>query len=226
MRFPQIALPLLLIGASQPGSPQNQPVAVELFTSQGCSSCPPADAFAEELAGRSDVVVVTRPVTYWDRLGWRDTLGRKENTALQQAYAQHRISEDGVFTPQMVIAGRYSVIGSDRRQAALRIDKARREAATAIAVVDGKIGIAGSGGPAEVRLVALRASVPVQIGSGENGGRTIRYSNVVIAETVIGHWNGKPSRFPVPAETTKGANRRAIIVQKGTGGPILAATYL
>lgn len=226
MRRVLVAFSLALTGASAPGVGPTLPVAVELFTSQGCSSCPPADAFAEDLSKREDIVVLTRPVTYWDRLGWRDTLARSENTRLQQAYADRTGDPEGVYTPQMVIGGRFSAVGSDRRQVMALASKARRASGAAIAVRQGAIGIAGKGGPAEVRLIGLRSSVTVKIGKGENGGRTVRYTNVVVSETVVGQWNGKPTRFAIPNSLPPDADRRAIILQQPNGGPILAARYL
>ncbi len=227
MRAIKLVLALTaLMGATDPEAPKPaQPVVVELFTSQGCSSCPPADAFAESLARRADVVVITRPVTYWDRLGWKDTLARDSNTDLQRAYASRGGEGSGVYTPQMMVQGRFAAVGSDRSKISQQIASARGGLKAAIAVRTGVAGVAGSGGPADVKLIGLRSNVEVRIGSGENGGRMIRYSNIVVSERVLGRWHGGAETFPLPSETLPGADKMAIIVQSPNAGPILAAAY-
>jgi hypothetical protein len=220
---------ILLVSASQTRADRPatsaQPVVVELFTSQGCSSCPPADAFVEELATQSDVVAITRPVTYWDRLGWKDTLARPENTELQRAYAARGGEGAGVYTPQIMVQGRFGAVGSNRGVVQNGIARARSSVTAAIAVRPGLLAIAGKGGPADVRLVGLRSHRIVRIGDGENGGRTIRYSNIVMGERLIGKWNGNAQTFELPALNISGADRYAVIAQSGTG-PILAGRYL
>jgi hypothetical protein len=216
-----------LLGATGPEAPQSaHPVVVELFTSQGCSSCPPADALAELLSQRPDLVVLTRPVTIWDRLGWKDTLAREENTSLQRAYAAHGGEGSGVYTPQTVVQGRYPAVGSDRTQIGRQIAAARASITAAIAERSGVIGVAGEGGPADVKLLALKSSQPVRIGSGENGGRMIRYSNIVIAERLLGRWQGGAASFKLPEGFVQGADKWAVVVQSPKAGPIFAATYL
>lgn len=201
------------------------PVVVELFTSQGCSSCPPADALAEVLSQNPDVVVITRPVTYWDRLGWKDTLARPENTALQQRYAARGGEGSGVYTPQTMVQGRFGAVGSNRQIIETQIAQARRSLKAAVAVRPGLIVVAGQGGPADVRIVGLKSSQTVRIGRGENGGRMMRYSNIVMGEKTLGRWDGGTQKFSSGDISIPGANRYAVIVQSGTG-PILAAHYL
>lgn len=224
MRKLIIFAPLLLIGASV--APQSHPVAVELFTSQGCSSCPPADAFAEELAKNPDVVVITRPVTYWDRLGWKDTLARESNTQLQRAYAAKGGEGAGVYTPQTMVQGRFGAVGSDRALIQRQIAKARREIKAAIAVRPGVIAVAGEGAPADVKLVSLKSQITVRIGNGENGGRVIRYSNVLVAEQSLGRWQGGAQTYVLPATRVAGADKMVVILQAPGSGAILAAHYL
>lgn len=204
------------------------PVVVELFTSQGCSSCPPADAFQEELAKDPNVVAITRPVTYWDRLGWKDTLAREANTNLQRAYAGNGQAGAGVYTPQMVVSGKAGVVGSDRSAVNRLIADAKKRTTAAIAVKGQVIGVAGAGAPADVKIIGLKASRIVRIGSGENGGRVVRYSNIVMSERVIGRWNGGEQAFALPAQSTSvaGIDRYAIIVQAPNFGTILAGRYL
>ncbi|RVT40968.1 DUF1223 domain-containing protein [Sphingobium algorifonticola] len=219
------------IGAAQRPLPAKAPVVVELFTSQGCSSCPPADAFMGTLAARPDLVALTRPVTYWDRLGWKDTLGRTANTQLQNGYAARQLRGAGVYTPQIVVQGGDAAVGSNRGGVAWLIDRAK-PISTLDVVKDGGGRIVqlrgGSGGATEVKLVALKAQADVRIGRGENGGRTVRYHNVVLDERVIGRWNGGAARLAVPASAlrVRGADRYAVIVQRPGPGAIVAAHYL
>ena len=226
MRAPILALMLAGCGAAAE-VPAPPPVAVELFTSQGCSSCPPADAVMAKLAKEPGVVAITRPVTYWDRLGWKDTLAQPANTALQQAYTGHRIPGAGNYTPQAVVAGRSGTVGG--REATVRqlIGTARRQPQATLMTDARSVAVNGKGA-GEVVLVALRRSVTVPIGSGENGGRTITYSNVAISERALGQWTGGWKRFAIPAGATgvAKADRYAVLVRQAKGGPILAARYL
>jgi hypothetical protein len=201
-----------------------QPVVVELFTSQGCSSCPPADAFIEQLAARPDILAITRPVTYWDRLGWKDSLAREENTALQRSYAARGGEGAGVYTPQTMVQGQFGAVGSDRALVLRQIARARREMAAAIAIRPGFVAVDGKGAPADVKLITLKPSRIVRIGSGENGGRLIRYSNIVSSEQLLGRWTGGAETFALPK--ARCTERCAIIVQKPGFGAILAGGYL
>jgi hypothetical protein len=212
---------------SGPASPAH-PVVVELFTSQGCSSCPPADVFLEKLAREPGIVAIARPVTYWDRLGWKDTLAREENTNLQRAYADKGLGGAGVYTPQMVVQGGHGAVGSSQSEVRALIAKAGAQAAPQLIVGNGGITVSGGNGNAVVTLVAVKSSVPVSIGNGENGGRQIRYTNVVKAERSLGRWSGTAQLFPIAQEWLKmpGADRYAVIVQNGRAGPILTAVWL
>jgi hypothetical protein len=200
------------------------PVLVELFTSQGCSSCPPADALAVKLARDPAVLVISRPVTYWDRLGWKDTLARQSNTDLQRAYAQQGFDSNGVYTPQMVFDGDLGAVGSDASTVRHMIARSAKAVKPSLALDRGAIAVDGKG-TGELVLVALRSSVSVGIGSGENGGRKVVYTNVVQDETRIGQWSGGPARFAIPpaAMHVARADRYAVILRKPAGGPVLAA---
>lgn len=215
-----------------PAAAALHPVVVELFTAQGCSSCPPADAVLDRLAQDPNVVAISRPVTYWDSLGWRDTLARPANTALQRAYAARQGSND-VYTPQAVVQGNVAVVGGRTGAIHRAVDEAAVRPGPALHFETGAGGrlLALDGAsprPAEIRLLALRGRVPVAIGRGENSGRTVDYVNVVVAEEVIGAWRGGPLRLPLPAAHLRvpGADRYAIIVQEPNAGPILAAGFL
>lgn len=221
---------------SSPGNSTSSrdPVVLELFTSQSCSSCPPADALAAKLVRDPKLVVITRPVTYWDRLGWKDTLGRPENTALQRAYARKKNQGSGVYTPQIVVDGRHGAVGSSEAKIRGLIAASARLPAPEVSVSSARGGgytITLSGptdAPAQIALVALDRSETVGIGNGENRGRTITYTNVVRDEDVIGRWNGGSASFTVkPSQLeVKGANRYAVLVQQTGAGAILTGRYL
>lgn len=219
---------------SQPLPANGEPVLIELFTSQGCSSCPPADRLAARMANESRLVIITRPVDYWDRLGWKDTLASPQNTALQRAYAKRGLSGyNGVYTPQTVVNGRFGEVGSD--ESALR-RQVRGAAITSNAVIrihraNGKLGV-GLGGAttkrAELMLVAVAKRRSVQIGRGENGGRTIAYTNVVLSERRIATWNGGKASHLIASGQMKvqDADRYALVLRVPGGGEVLAARWL
>jgi hypothetical protein len=235
MRFAFVlpALLGLLMAASQP-APRLSPVALELFTSQGCSSCPPADALVEKLAKEPNIVVFSRPVTYWDRLGWKDSLAREANTELQRAYAKRGQAGAGVYTPQVVIQGADAAVGSD--EAALRrliAGEKRKPGPQIIARATPAGGriidiSAGQGSTADIFVVALRGSAIVKIGSGENGGRVVRYTNVVVDENKVGGWRGDRQRIVIEPGLlrNKAADRYALLMRAGPAGRIVAARYI
>jgi hypothetical protein len=208
------------------------PVVVELFTSQGCSSCPPADAALDRFSRDPNLVAISRPVTYWDSLGWRDTLARPANTELQRAYAA-RLGSGEVYTPQAIVQGAVALVGGRTGAIHRAIDEAAARPAPALRVEAGPGGrilvLDGvSARRADIHLVALRARVPVAIGRGENSGHVVDYVNVVVADDVIGAWRGGPLRLPLAAARlhVPTADRYAIIVQEPEAGPILAASFL
>lgn len=216
-------------------SPTGEPVLIELFTSQGCSSCPPADKVAAKIAPSSGLVVISRPVTYWDRLGWKDTLAKEANTNLQQAYARRGLEgQNGVYTPQAVVNGRFGTVGS--RELDVRRGIAHNSGAGNAAIRVNDLGADGFGvglggdtvKPAELVLVAITREVEVGIGSGENGGRSVTYTNVLRDEQTIASWKGgKASHVVSPAQLkVKGANRYALVLREPGGGPVLAARWL
>jgi hypothetical protein len=161
----------------------DQPAILELFTSQGCSSCPPADALLGELARRPDIIALAWHVDYWNYLGWRDPHASKDWTERQRVYA--RLLHDEVYTPALVVNGAAMVIGSDRRavQAAMTATapvplrlSVRREADRLT------IDLGGGGGaaaPVELLLVAYEPEITTRVRAGENGGRTLREYRVV-----------------------------------------------
>ena len=212
-----------------------EPVLLELFTSQGCSSCPPADRLAARLAREPGLVVISRPVTYWDRLGWKDTLAREQNTALQRAYAGAGLAgQNGVYTPQLVIDGRFGAVGS--REEAVRAGIARHggkgRAAIRVRDLGAKgfaVGIDGTAArPAELMLVAVKRRAMVAIGRGENGGRAVEYVNVLKGERQLADWNGGEAGLVItPAQLSVGeGDAHALVLREPDGGKVLAARWL
>jgi hypothetical protein len=201
---------------------------VELFTSQGCSSCPAADRLLGELAKDGSLVAMSLPIDYWDYLGWKDTLAQPKHTARQRAYAHGR-GDRAVYTPQVVVNGLTHVQGSDRAAIESAIAKTRRVPGTAavpvqLSVSGGRIeaavgaGAAASSG-AELWLCALTKSVPVSIGRGENRGRDVTYYNVVRRWVKLGSWSGASRTFSVPlSDVVKDdVNAAAVVLQAGDG---------
>ena len=190
---------------------QTPRAVVELYTSQGCSSCPPADARLTKFARDPDIVALTLHVDYWDYLGWKDTLAKPAFSERQRAYAEGR-GDRGVFTPQMIINGAYPCAGANDRDVALAMERATREHArlpVPIAVTrDGAridIEIAGEevagdiAASGEVWLLSVQSRATVAIERGENRGREATYVNVVRAITPVGAWNGGRARFEMEA---------------------------
>jgi len=208
---------------------------IELFTSQGCSSCPPADALLKEYVKRDDVIALSYGVDYWDYLGWKDTLASAENTKRQQAYAVHA-GRANVFTPEMVIDGEFSVVGSDGRAVteALRKSVNRSQSAidVEIAQMHGKVVVRLDGpmnsGEAVIWLVRYDRETEVDIKRGENRGRKITYHNVVRDIHAIGMWRGEAIEIALMQEdlVKGGRDGCAILVQRDRSGPILGAAEM
>lgn len=208
-------------------TPAGSPVVIELYQSQGCSSCPPANANLNAIADRPDVLPLSFAVTYWDRLGWKDVFARPEYTARQWDYA-NAAGRKQVATPQMILNGRAAIVGSNRAQLDQAIQQARRTGGPTIASSKGKVVVGGAGGvrPSTVWLVHYDPRVQaVPIRAGENGGRTLPHRNIVRAIRPLGSWSGAAKAFALPASPDP-AYRTAVLVQAGKGGPIVAARRL
>jgi hypothetical protein len=178
----------------------DRPVVVELFTSQGCSSCPPANAYLNEMAkGRSDVLALAFHVTYWDRLGWKDPFSLEAATTRQDVYG-HRFG-DGSYTPEIVVDGATSHVGSQREGVGAAIEAAKRASKTAAAISLSKDGAnlvieVGSGsGSGKLLLIGFDRSHQTAIRRGENGGRTLEEANVVRSIRAVGDWQGPALRL-------------------------------
>lgn len=235
----QTAAPDSVGGAGPDGQPMPVSAVIELFTSQGCSSCPPADALLQSYAKRTDVMALSYPVDYWDYLGWKDTLASAKNSERQRAYAKAR-GDGAVYTPQVVVNGLGHAVGSDRSQIEKQIAKtAMRFAAkrvpmrfwrtSSMIVVEVASAPAGmTATQATIWLAPVQEVAEVEIQRGENHGRTITYRNVVHELTPIGAWTGKPMRIQIAAQPfmKPGNMRYAVLLQEDSTGPIIGATWL
>ena len=212
---------LFVIGASaQAASPAN-PAVVELFTSQGCSSCPPADANLVVLAKRPDVLALSFHVTYWDQLGWKDTFDSPAYTERQSDY-EGPLSESGPFTPQVVVDGAKDTVGNVLSDIEKLIAQSNRMNAPTMVLSNSGVSIgARPGGSADVWLVRYDPRVvQIPISRGENSGTTQPQVNVVHVLTNLGAWKGAQASFPI-APAPAGL-KTAILLQRGRGGPIIA----
>ncbi len=199
------------------------PVVVELYQSQGCSSCPPANANVLALADRPDVLALSFQVTYWDSLGWKDTFAAPQNTARQWDYA-HAFHHDQVWTPQVIVNGRADVVGARRGEIERAIAFADRgDNGPVVDIARDHVTISGHGlRRADVWLVRYDPNVvQVAIRAGENGGRTLPHRNVVRQMVRLGTWDGSTRSYALPP-VPEGL-RTAVLVQQGIGGPIVAA---
>jgi len=196
---------------------------VELFQSQGCSDCPPANANVMALSGRSDLLTLSFGVTYWDYLGWKDTFASPQYTARQWDYA-HALHHSEVYTPQVVVNGRADIVGRDRAALEALIAREANAAAPAVHVLPSTATVgAGQPGAHQVWLVRFDPNIEnVPIARGENGGLTLPHKNVVKQLVKLGDWNGKESTYAIPAASHPGL-REAVLVQSGPGGAIVAA---
>jgi hypothetical protein len=213
-----------------------RPVVVELFTSQGCSSCPPADALMIDLAKRPDVIALSFNVDYWDYTGWKDSLARPEFGLRARAYVD-RMKLQSPYTPQMIVDGLIDVVGNNKGLVAGAVQKqtnAPRDAVpVAIARSGDKIGVSLGEGRAVpgARILVLRtkSAITIEIGKGENKGKQITYTNSVRRVMDAGEWTGKAANLTLPVtmpdlkEPTDGV---VVLIQGGPGGPILGAAQL
>lgn len=222
------------------GSDSVHPV-VELYTSQGCSSCPRADALLGRLAKRDDIVALSFPVDYWDYLGWKDTLASPKFSERQRAYAQAR-GDGAIYTPQAVVNGVSHVNGGDEAQIDRAIDKTAKQLATLYVPIrlsksGGKLvieaGAAQAGAAAQAKeatlwLAVVAGSIQVMVQRGENQGKSLTYYNVVRELTPIGMWSGKAMTVQLERDTFMRPHTEqcAVLLQQGRAGPIVGAAML
>ena len=218
----------LLPGAALAADGRN-PTVVELFQSQGCSSCPPALANVNALAARPDVLALTFAVTYWDQLGWKDTFASAAFTARQWEYARAG-GRAQVATPQTIVDGRAVINGGNRAELERTVAAARRAGGPALArSADGRsVTLSAAPAKASATVWVVRydpRTIAVPIRAGENGGKTLPHRDVVRSLQAIGNWNGAATRITVRPSPNP-AWRSAVLVQQGKGGPIIAAGRL
>lgn len=198
------------------------PTVVELYQSQGCSSCPPADEVVNAIANRPDVLALSFAVTYWDRLGWKDTFGDAAFTNRQADYAAAN-RQFSISTPEVIINGRGAVVGNRKGEVDAAIARLDRGTQGPEIVSDGKVALVKAGrGSGTLWLVRYDPrTIAVPIGAGENGGRTIPHRNIVRQLVALGQWNGAAARFSLPPSPA--GLRTALILQAGKGGPVIAS---
>ena len=229
-----------IIAIIRPAVAAEPRAVVELFTSQGCSSCPPADKIIGDLASDPGIIALSMPIDYWDYLGWKDTLADSRFSARQKAYS-HRRGDRDVYTPQVIVNGSAHVIGSDRSKIDAAIgETSKAEGVMSVPVTMTLVGkqitvsvAASSKSPAphgEVWIGSVTKSVPISIGRGENRGKQVTYYNVVRSLIKVGDWNGSSASWTVPLEniTRDGVDAAVVYVQDGRSdkpGPMLGAAY-
>ncbi len=214
--------------------PEQQVHVLELFTSQGCSSCPPADALLRKLAKRENVIAISFPVSYWDHLGWKDTLAKAEFNERQYAYAKMRGDRE-IYTPQLIVDGLTHVVGSSRdavesamNYAGERLENVRVPLSLEVEPGNAKISAgsatAGEGARSgKLWLVCFERSVEVAIGDGENSGRRISYTNVARELIPAGEWNGEIAQYTVIIPRGGSFDGVAVLLQDRESAAVIGA---
>jgi hypothetical protein len=232
------AVTLLALAAPATGGElkQNPKAVLELFTSQGCSSCPAADALLEDLAARPEIIALAYHVDYWDYIGWPDTFGAEEHSNRQRDYAT-AWGSSRIFTPQLIVNGRDGVVASRKAEVQGAVDAAALELPVTLEATDDMLEISIPGDPglgdAVVWLVSYLDRADVKIDRGENEGKTIAYTQIVTGRQALGMWEpgtGAHLKLPLSEVITAPANGAVILVQQersGLPGRILgAASFL
>lgn len=235
----QIALSLILVlgacsekpeiiteaDAKQPVSAATAetPVVVELYQSQGCSSCPPANAAVNAVADKPGIIALSFAVTYWDRLGWKDIFADKAYTQRQYDYA-HALRNPNVYTPQIVINGQTALTGIRKGELASALGAAKPiKGGPAVEILPDAIRIGAGTGSANIWLVRYDPRTHnVAVRSGENGGRTLPHKNIVRSLVKLGEWSGASIRLKRPVVGENGL-KNVVLVQRQGAGPIIAA---
>ncbi|MCG6205711.1 DUF1223 domain-containing protein [Rhodopseudomonas sp. HC1] len=235
------ALGVCALVAATHASAAEPRAVVELFTSQGCSSCPPADKIIGDLAKDPSVIALSMPIDYWDYLGWKDTLADARFSARQKAYSQMRGDRD-VYTPQVVVNGSAHLVGSNRTGIEDAIKTTHKgtgimtvPVAMAVSGKEIKVSVAAAPNGAgarqgEVWICAVSKAVPIAIARGENRGREVTYHNVVRNLLKVGDWTGAAGSWSVPLENIAhdGVDAAAVYVQDGSRerpGPMLGGAF-
>ena len=225
------------LGLASPLWAQNSPVVIELYTSQGCASCPPADELLNELVGHDGILPLALHVDYWDYIGWADTFGKSAFSARQKSYAR-KMGRKSVYTPQMVIGGIDDVQGNATMKVMGLVAEHRMNP-----FGDGMVSVTITARPAggvaitarsrcalevetDVQLVSYQDRATVEITAGENAGREITYRNIVTNWNVIDTWDGtEPFTHAVTSDLPDGTGLAVIVQQQGVGPILGAARY-
>jgi hypothetical protein len=228
-RFRYVPITCALLGGlvlmSSPANADTRPVVVELFTSQSCSSCPPADALLGELARRGDVVGLGFHISYWDGPGWKDPFSSQSSTDRQRAYTR-LFGLGQVYTPQMIVDGAHEMVGSDRKEvlAAVRDARPATIASVTFAADRRSVAIGAGDGRGSVLLVRFAKKRTTRVAGGENARRTLEDANGVEMLATLGSWNGSPLVFAIePPADGEGV---AVLVQAPDGRMLGAAALL
>ena len=217
---------LCLVSAVVPARAGTGPIVVELFTSEGCSSCPPADALLARLAASPSVLALSFHVDYWDRLGWKDPFSSAAVTQRQSRYAR-LFGLGSVYTPQIVVDGHWQAVGSDRAAVVQALAAARTSETVPVSLsLDGgtahvALGDAKIAGPAAVLLVGFDRRHTDRVGGGENDGRTLTHTDVVRGFTQIGLYTGAAATLTAPLPLP--SDRAAVLLQAEDGRILGAA---
>jgi hypothetical protein len=206
-----------------------QPVVVELFTSEGCSSCPPADALVGELAKKPGVIALSYHVDYWDDGGWKDRFSIPEATQRQRGYVR-RLSRSGAFTPQIVVSGDTSLVGSNRSEVEKAVAGNRDSLGLSLSREGNSLHIyflEAWREAMDVYLVSYLKEATANVDSGENARRTLKHFNVVRSFDRVGTWNGRPQRMVASlAALPRDAAVVAVILQRKNQGAVAGAATL
>lgn len=211
---------------------------IELFTSQGCSSCPPADEMLKRFSEDPGVVALSLPVDYWDYLGWKDTFASPRNSERQRAYAKAR-GDGAIYTPQMVVNGAIHVNGAQKAEIEQAIDLTSKNTAlqrvpirfwqesNTLNIVAGGADTGRVVNEATVWLGLVQPSGTVEIAQGENAGHKLTYTNIVRELTPIGLWKGEPLLIQIPRAAVMQAStqKSVVLIQEGKAGPIIGAAW-
>jgi hypothetical protein len=208
-----------------------RPVVVELYTSQGCNTCPPADALAGELAQLPGILPLSFHIDYWDYIGWKDRFALPGNTERQRGYAR-ALGSRFIYTPQMVVDGYLDAPGHRQRQVYAALDKASRDLPAVEVIFDHSAEVVRIGegeAPPEgavVWLAVFDKKHTTRIERGENAGRELNYYNVVRAFRALGAWDGRAAQFALELASASDNDACAVIVQTNGNGPILGAASM
>jgi len=211
------------------------PWAIELFTSQGCSSCPPADAYLGSLAKRPDVVALSFHVDYWDYIGWKDPFATHDTTERQRAYARV-LKQRYVYTPEMVVEGIGHDTGRERGAIETLLAEAQRRSPKR-ATPELSLDVAGpltvklapfplDGQPAEVMLAIYDRRHSTPVASGENQGRMLENFNIVRHFELLARWDGSAKSWTRDAGRLQTGQGAAVIVQRADHGPVIGCNKL